>query len=95
MRFGAKVAAVEEAKDVAKMTFDDLLGSLQTYEMNLNTQTKDKGNPLKANVNGSDSVPCTENKIMMLTWNFGKLLEKSCKISRTQNFIRGESGDKE
>lgn len=37
MRFGAKVVAIEESKDVAKMTLDDLLRSLQAYEINLST----------------------------------------------------------
>lgn len=55
MRFGAKVPATEEAKNVAKMTLDNLLGSLQIYEMNLNEQTKDNGITLKGEVNNSDS----------------------------------------
>lgn len=75
------------------MTLDDLLGSLQIYEMNLNTQTNDKGIDLKAHVNGSDSVPYTEDEIIMLTQNFGKLFQKFGKISRSQNFIREESQD--
>lgn len=48
MRFRAKVATIEEVKDVAKITLDDLLGSIQTYEMNLKAQAKDKGITLKA-----------------------------------------------
>lgn len=50
MRFNEKIASIEEAKDMTKMTFKDLLGSLQTYEMNLNAQSKDKGIALKAEV---------------------------------------------
>lgn len=38
----AKVATIEEAKDMTKMIQDDLLGSLQTYKMNLDTLSKDK-----------------------------------------------------
>lgn len=62
MRFSVEIAAIEEAKDDAKMTLDDLLGSLQTYKMSLNAQTKDKGIILKAYVNGSDSVPYTKDE---------------------------------
>lgn len=45
-----KIAAIEEGKDMTKMTLDDLLGLLQTYEMNLNVKSKDKGIALKAEV---------------------------------------------
>lgn len=37
MRFNAEVVAIEEGKDMTKMTLYDILSSLQTYEMNLNT----------------------------------------------------------
>lgn len=37
MRFSAKVATIEEAKDVTKMILDDLLGSFLSYEMNMYT----------------------------------------------------------
>ncbi|KAI5648346.1 hypothetical protein M9H77_34351 [Catharanthus roseus] len=36
-RFRPKVAAIEEANDVTKLSFDDLLGFLRTYEKNLDT----------------------------------------------------------
>lgn len=88
MRFGVEVddlfgyfPTIEEAKDVAKLTLDDLLGSLQTYEMNLNVQTKDKNIALNVRVNNSDNVPYIEKVIMVLIGNFGKLLRKSSRTS--------------
>lgn len=58
---------IEEALDVTKMTLDDLLGSLQNYEMNLNAQSKYKGLALKAEVNIPENPPYSEEEIMMLT----------------------------
>lgn len=40
VRFRAKVAVIEEAKDVTKMSFDDLVGSMQTYKMNLDATSQ-------------------------------------------------------
>lgn len=70
IRFNAKVSTIEEAKDVTKMTLDSLLGSLQTYEMNLNAQFKDMGIALKAEVSTSNNTPYIEEKIDILTQNF-------------------------
>lgn len=53
MRFSAKVAAIKKAKDATTITFVDFLGSLKTYEMDLNTQSNDKGITLKAEVSTS------------------------------------------
>lgn len=49
-RFHAKVVTLDKAKDLNKLTLDDLLGSLTTYDMNTTTQSKDKGLALKAEV---------------------------------------------
>lgn len=62
--------------------------------MNLNAKTKKKGIALKAEVNCLESVSYTKKEKMMSTLNFGKLLQKSGKTSRTQNFIKGERRDK-
>ncbi|KAH7691999.1 Zinc finger CCHC-type protein [Dioscorea alata] len=39
-RFEAKVAAIEEARDITTMKLDELIGSLQAYEMNQNPERK-------------------------------------------------------
>ena len=36
------MAAIEEAKDVSTMKLDELMGSLQTFELNLNQNKKKK-----------------------------------------------------
>lgn len=92
IRFSLKVAAVEIAIDVAKMTLDYLLGSLQKYEINLNAQTNDKGIALKDEVNSYGNAPYTEEEIMINvdTRNFGKLSQNFGSKSRPQNFIKSE-----
>lgn len=56
------------------MTLDDLLGSLRTYEMNLDVQAKEKGITLKKYLISSKNTPYSEEDIMMLSQNFGELL---------------------
>ena len=41
-RFTYKVAAIEEACDVQNMRLDELMGSLQTFELNLKMNKKEK-----------------------------------------------------
>lgn len=69
MRFNAEVVAIEEGKDMTKMTLYDLLSSLQTYEMNLNTQSKDNDIVLKAEVSTLINTSYFEEER-----NFGKLV---------------------
>ena len=47
-RFRAKVTAIEESKDVDSLKIDELVGSLQTFEMALVSPKKVKGIALKA-----------------------------------------------
>ena len=45
--FRAKVTAIEESKDLDDIKVQELIGSLQTYEMSLPTQRKSKSLALK------------------------------------------------
>ena len=47
-RFRAKVTAIEESKDVESLKIDELVGSLQTFEMTLVSPRKAKEIALKA-----------------------------------------------
>jgi len=38
----AKVTAIQEAKDIKKITLDELIGNLQTYELRRNSQQKEE-----------------------------------------------------
>ena len=41
-RFAYKVTAIEEAKDARRMKLEELMGSLHTFEMNLEDEKRDK-----------------------------------------------------
>src|ERR1044072_7891724 len=41
-RFAMKVTAIEEAQDIASMQVDELIGSLQTFELSLNDKAEKK-----------------------------------------------------
>ena len=41
-RFAYKVAAIEEARDLNTMSLKELMGSLQTFELNLKMNKKEK-----------------------------------------------------
>ncbi|WJZ84619.1 hypothetical protein VitviT2T_004217 [Vitis vinifera] len=47
-RFKAQVPAIEESKDVDSLKVDELVGSLQTFEMTLGSPRKSKGIALNA-----------------------------------------------
>ena len=38
----AKVTAIQEAKDMNKISLDELIGNLQTYELRRNSQLKEE-----------------------------------------------------
>lgn len=66
-RFPAKIAGMEEVNNITKLTLDDLLESLTTYDIKMITQTKDKGLALKVGVSASNYTVYSEDEIMMLT----------------------------
>ena len=47
-RFAYKVIAFEEARDVSTMKFDELMGSLQAFKLNLKQNKKEKSIALRA-----------------------------------------------
>ena len=75
----AKVTAIQEAKDMNKITLDELIGNLQTYELRKNSQQKeeqkkDRGLALKARED-TDSDLEDENMALM-TRKFKKFFKK-------------------
>ncbi|CAM8885104.1 unnamed protein product [Rhodiola kirilowii] len=80
-RFAMKALAVKEANDVKTMRLDELMGSLQTHEMDMNQENqlvKDKGIALKAEVSSvSDKMgDLAEQQLAMFAKNFGKFMRK-------------------
>ncbi|XP_073016618.1 uncharacterized protein [Primulina eburnea] len=87
-RFNIKICAIDEAKDTSKMSVEDLISSLRTFEMNLDMQRKDKGKTIALQTSNdsynellqisqevNDSDLC-EDSISFNTKKFGDYLKR-------------------
>jgi hypothetical protein len=77
-RFRIKVTTIEESKDLEEMKFEELVGSLQTYELSLPPVKKVKTIALKASkrkANVSSEEDSEEDAVAMLAKNFGRLMK--------------------
>ena len=94
--FRAKVTAIKESKDLNEIKIQELIGSLQTYELSLPSQRKSKTLALKAideRVEAQDSSDEdeVEKEVMYLAKNFRKFLKlkrdgKSFEKEKFSNF---------
>ena len=78
--FHAKVTAIEESKDLDDIKVQELIGSLQTYELSLPNQRKSKSFALKTinervDVHDSSDDDAVEKDVAYLTKNFRKFLK--------------------
>ena len=78
--FRAKVTAIEKSKDLDDIKVQELIGSLQTYELSLPSQRKSKSLALKTineRVEAQDSLDEdeVEKDVANLVKNFQKLLK--------------------
>ena len=78
--FHAKVTAIEESKDLDHIKVQELIGSLQTYELSLPSQRKSKSLALKTineRVEAHDSLDedVVDKDVAYLVNNFSKVLE--------------------
>jgi uncharacterized protein YjaG (DUF416 family) len=78
-RFRIKVTTIEESKDLEEMKIEELVVSLQTYEMSLPPVKKLKTIALKASkkkvkVSSGDDSEDEEKVVAMLAKNFGRLM---------------------
>jgi len=76
-RFRIKVTTIEESKDLEEMKIEELVGSLQTYELSLPSVKKVKIIALKASkketeVSFEKDSEKEEDAMAMLTKNFGR-----------------------
>ncbi|XP_065621228.1 uncharacterized protein LOC136064023 [Quercus suber] len=88
--FRAKVTAIEESKDLDDIKVEELVGSLQTYELSLPTQKKSKSLALKTIdervvSHDSSNEDAVDKDVAYLVKNFRKFL----KLKNS-----GKSGDK-
>ncbi|GKC35026.1 hypothetical protein Tco_1047410 [Tanacetum coccineum] len=96
LKWRAKVTAIEEAKDLATLALDELIGNLKVFEMVLDNDgvgyktTKEKSKPiaLKANITRdqtSNNSTCQDEsnkdeEINLMAKNFRKLSRKGVKV---------------
>ena len=79
-KFRAKVTAIEESKDLVDIKVQELIGSLQTYELSLPNQRKSKSLTLKTvnervDVHDSSDDDAVEKDVAYLEKNFRKFLK--------------------
>jgi hypothetical protein len=107
-RFRIKVTTIEESKDLEEMKIEELVGSLQTYELSLPPLKKRKTIALKASkkkaeVSSGDDSKDEQNVVAMLAKNFGRLMrnerfkkkffEKLKKVPREAELEEAEKKD--
>ena len=78
--FRAKVTAIEESKDLDDIKVQELIGSLQTYELSLPNQRKSKSLALKTvnermDVHDSSEDDAVDKDVAYLAKNFRKFLK--------------------
>ena len=78
--FHAKVTAIEESKDLDEIKVQELIGSLQTYELSLSNQRKSKSLALKTinekvEAHDSSNEDVVEKDVAYLAKNFRKFLK--------------------
>ena len=78
--FRAKVTTIEESKDLDEIKVQELIGSLQTYELSLPNQIKSKSLALKTinervDAHDSSNEDVVEKDVAYLVKNFHKFLK--------------------
>jgi len=92
----AKVMAIQEAKDMNKITLDELIGNLQTYELRKSSQQKDetkrdRGLALKALE--EDESDLDEEEIALVTRKFKRIFKKAKENNKRKTVIGNSSQD--
>jgi len=80
-----------------KITLDELIGNLQTYELQRNSQQKeeikkDRGIALK--VMEEDSLDLDVEEMAMITRKFEKFFKKAKENSKRKNFSKVKNSDR-
>lgn len=87
-KFKSKVTSIEECRDVETLDLDELIGSLQTYEMTLKRWKKEKKEKPSSGMalihseehfNVDMLKNLDEEKVVLLTKNYAKFLRKNMK----------------
>ena len=98
-RFDMKVTAIEEAQDINKMRLDELVGSLQTFELSINERSEKKNKSIAFVTNTEDEEEECDmgidegisNAIVLLGRQFNKVLKKMDRNPRSN--VKNDSYD--
>ena len=85
-RFAYKVAAIEETRDLNTMSLKELMGSLQTFELNLKMNKKEKSIALQAEKHESfnKGTVSDDESMVLLTQSFNRYLKRMNKKKISQ-----------
>ena len=85
-RFAYKVVAIEEARDLNTMSLKELMGSLQTFELNLKMNKKEKSIALQAEKHESsdDGNVSDDESVVLLAQSFNRYLKRMNKKNISQ-----------
>ncbi|KAK2456842.1 gag-protease polyprotein [Trifolium repens] len=75
-RFSMKVTAIEESQDLSTMKVDELIGSLQTFEMTFEDRPEKKMKNLAFKSEESQSEDCLSKAIALLTKKFNESVNR-------------------
>jgi hypothetical protein len=86
-RFRFKVTTIEESKDLEEMKIEELVGTLQTYELSLPPVKKVKtiafkASKKKAKVSSEEDSEKEEDAVAMLAKNFGRLIMRNDRFKK-------------
>ena len=107
-RFHTKITAIEESKDIDKISLTELVGNLQTYELGLTRIGKlGKGKSMALKAKSSDTIESSDDedskmksyitrqfKKFMKNAN-GKGFDKDCRQSSSSQFKSQDKGKKD
>jgi len=93
---GSESHSYPRGQGYEKITLDELIGNLQTYELRRNSQQKeeikkDQGIALK--VMEEDSLDLDDEEMAMITCKFKKFFEKAKENSKKKNFRKFKNSD--
>ena len=101
MNFEAKVMAIQESKDLNKVSMEELIGNLITYEMELkareerkDSESKKKTIALNNSVESNDDDPAEELAMVLKKWAKGKYKPRK-KNSKTNKSESSDNSDDE
>ncbi|KAK2369181.1 gag-protease polyprotein [Trifolium repens] len=89
-KFDMKVTVIEEAQDISSMKVDELIGSLQTFELYINERSEMKNKSITSISNTDDEIQCDmetnkgiSNAVVDIGRQFNKVLKMMDRKSRS------------